>query len=186
MIPNKTTVVRPLSSEAINNIKQELQGVSWTLHHDSSTYLRGGALRFGETSWIVKYTEYLEIIEDNSSMFVASEIIANSFLEPGEILGRRYWHRLHPGNIIEKHDDSDLGFTKHILNRYQIFLDIPDGFEIFCDNEYKIAKDFENSVADFNLLLPHAYKNSSSETVYLMVFDVFSENNKPHRTLTQP
>lgn len=182
MIPDKTTVVRHLSSDTISKIKQELQNVSWTLHHDSATYLKGGALRFGETSWINKYTEYLEPIEDNSAGFPESEIITHSFLKPGEILGRRYWHRLNPGDIIEKHDDSDLGFSKHILNRYQVFLDIPKEFLIFCDNEYKDSGKFQNSVVDFNLLKPHAYKNYSSETVYLMVFDVFSERNKPRRS----
>lgn len=179
MIPEKTTVVRLLDNHTVEKLKEELSKVSWTEHHDSEKYKRGGALRFGETSWIMKCTEWLYPLISNEDKFPESKKIAESFLGENHILGRQYWHRLNPGDIIELHDDSKLGFSEKILKRYQVFLDMPEGFTVFCDNEDKDPRSFMNAIVDFNLFAPHAYANNSKETVYLMVFDIFDKNNLP-------
>lgn len=179
MIPTLSTVVHQIDAETNRKLKQELTAASWTLHHDSERYLKGGALRFGESSWLIKTNDWLMVMENNCKMFTESFNLASKFLKDNQKFGRMYWHKLRPGDRIELHDDSAHAFSKYIQHRYQVFLDLDEGFEIFCDNEVKDTKKFSNAVVDFNLLAPHAYKNNSSKPVYLMVFDIFDKDFLP-------
>ena len=72
-----------------------------------------------------------------------------------------------------EHTDSVLKFVEdgQLDTRYQIYLDCPDNL-IVIDGVERNAKEFENSIVDFDLRMPHSYRNSGNTDWYFFVFDV--------------
>jgi hypothetical protein len=90
-----------------------------------------------------------------------------------KVIARCYWHKLLPGDTIRRHDDTEPGFVQRneLYARYQIYLDCPDN-SVVIDNANMNAKNYEYSLIDFDLRLPHSYHNRSDKPWVFIVFDV--------------
>jgi hypothetical protein len=95
-----------------------------------------------------------------------------------DAVGRAYIHRLKPNDSINKHHDDIHVKSMNILNRYHIYLDIPDNVELFFDDEnVENPLQFKNTLVDFALSRLHYYKNWSNQNWYFIVFDKIEKNH---------
>lgn len=166
-------VIRKLTQNEINDLKSELMlhEQLWAHHIPEALKERLTSLRDGRSIHL-KF-DIMEGINTNhwSKFPVATEIIRS--IADDKPVGRTYWHRLLPGDGIEKHTDENIYRMHGIDTRYQIYLDIPTDSLLFMDNTIQTDKNkFSNSIINFNLRKPHAYKNYSNTTWYFLVFDV--------------
>ena len=142
------------------DIKSEILSItSWEPHSTKNNT----ALVEGKTRWIVKMLDDLTIAEDNRKEF---PLISKMMNEVVTNLGRSYIHRLRPNESIRLHNDSKIGIAPFIKQRYQYFIDIPDGVVINCEGCPK-----PNEVFLFNHIVDHSYYNGSNQNFYMVVFD---------------
>lgn len=168
-----SNIIARLDTTTISQLTHEINGISdsaWSNHFEGQ-YAVNGALRHGRTCWLRRVNRHLGIELDVMDNYpVSKNIISN--LAKNSQYGRAYWHKLLPGQVIDKHDDTNLGFSEKVLHRYQIYLDIPANAEIIIDNGRKMTKDLENSILDFNMFLSHSYNNKGSTALTFMVVDI--------------
>jgi hypothetical protein len=180
---SKSTILKHLSKIESDTINHEWTSINegWDSHAKSRNifYNSSGPLRHGKTLWIYKVDNLIRCVENRWNQISKTYEIIKYLYEEYQYcinkkngIGRAYIHRLEPGQSIDRHDDRKMQFVTNVLHRYQLFLNIPTGFEIFMDNRYHNSSDYSNTIIDFNLRLPHEYNNNSNQTVMFMVFDV--------------
>ena len=166
----KTTIIRPVTSEEQQQLRDELSKNNdlWEPHGsgkhitalDDGLSIHLNSVLYGkfEHSWFDRFPLTHNILKS-----VAGE----------RTIARTYWHKLECGDTIFAHDDRPLYEVVHdrLDNRYQIYLDCPDN-EITIDCQSVNAKTFENSVVNLGLLKTHSYVNNSSAPWLFLVFDV--------------
>ena len=164
-------LIKKLSSIEISYLREELEANNslWAQHFPD---LNLTALKEGKSIHLQWCDKNLIVTRDLWDLFPKTKNLLQSIV--GEnTLGRVYWHRLLPGETINPHCDSSLTFvqTGQLLHRYQIYLDIDNDVEIFFADKLIDTTRINNSVIDFPLKTIHYYKNKSSSTLYLLVFD---------------
>lgn len=135
-------------------------------HSSSIDYSKVGALREGSTIWLI---DEAEVIYHQDKFQIIRKImkeISDSYNFPN--FGRVYIHRLAPGNAIPLHTDSNRPYY-NLINRYHIYLDIPQGLEILHAG-YTIEED---SIMLFNHKGFHKYTNKSNQNAFFIVFDLY-------------
>jgi hypothetical protein len=170
-----TKILRNLTDSEILKLKSDLLKVYhlWADHNPGGiTALDSGKsihLHSCDNDLMFRFSILEESIPDTYD--IISSIVDINYL------GRVYWHRLMQNDIIKFHTDSDISFVanKKLEHRYQIYLECPYESVLIIDNRFRLAKDFENTVVDFNLIKPHYYNNMSSTTWYFLVFDALNE-----------
>jgi hypothetical protein len=175
----KTTILKyiesPLLEEINTEIANNLNNEHWDVHH-SSDYKNWGPGRHGQTFWLNFVKNDLTFQYEYQSYFPNTMNIIKLFAQ-SDNLGRTYWHRLSKGKMIEKHADIGAYFSK-LRNRYQIYLDTPDDFELMVDGEFQSPVPYKNCFVDFNLSLPHYYKNNNDKDFYILVIDILKPEYK--------
>lgn len=174
---NPTTILRYLTDNERQILKKELfeHDTLWDYHaRDPITGKHTTALCEGKTVY-VKNGPSVVNHRDNSSGFTKTLELLKQYSN-NKSFGRIYWHRLLPGEGISRHSDDTLAHVKtNILSsRYQIYLEIPAECQLFLDDTLQNNKLFENSIVDFQLRLPHQYKNNSNKPWYFLVFDTMN------------
>lgn len=167
-------VIRKLTSEEISALKEELMlnDHLWVDHIPTEIKVFT-ALKDGRSIHL-KFDKLKGIDTDHWSKFPHTTAIINE-ISNGKISRRTYWHRLLPGESIEKHSDRTVHYVRNneIFARYQIYLDIPENSYLFMDDMVIEDKTvFENSIINFNLRRQHEYKNNSEFPWYFLVFDI--------------
>jgi|688.fasta_scaffold82802_4 hypothetical protein len=167
-----STIYKKLSDDEIVNLKNELHRNSrWQPHSNNYIYKNKGALRDGETTWIVAKDDSLKTVFDCRENFPALFSIINKFANNN--IGRVYYHKLESGQVIHKHNDANLSFIACLKNRYQIYFDIAEGVLINLDNGIIFDNHIlSNSILDFDLKLNHYYINNSYNKLIFCVFDL--------------
>ena len=172
-----TKILRSLTVDEIFNLKQELLLIDhlWAGH---------GGPKNCPTALIHGKTVYLNTCHDDGVTFVKhcfeltpeTKKIIDSIIAPYH-LGRVYWHRLMPGDIITSHTDSEVIFVKNkiLAHRYQIYLDTDDSILLMLDGKLVPGSKYSNCLIDFDLRQMHAYRNTSSNPWYLLVFDALNQ-----------
>jgi len=170
----QSNVIRKLTVEEIYTLKQELS-LNDNLWLPHSPNLNLTALKDGKSIHIQWYDDNLNLVSSNWDKFPKTKLLLDSF-NAGNKLGRVYWHRLLPNEIIQPHNDSLIPFVSsgQLLFRYQIYLDIDQSIVIYIDGKKIDNLNIENSLIDFELRNIHYYKNSSNTSFYLLVFDIVS------------
>jgi len=170
MIEN-TTILRSLTADEISSLKQELPLIDhlWENHHTPTD------LQDGKTVYLNQCSDSLEFVKARFDLLPKTKKIIDSVIAP-HYAGRCYWHRLMPGDGIMPHTDASLGFIKEdkLEHRYQIYLDSSDDIKLMLDGKLDQGSKYSNCLVDFNLLKPHAYKNTSTEPWYILVFDALN------------
>lgn len=173
-----TKILRSLTIDEIRSLKQELLLVDhlWAGH---------GGPKDCPTALINGKTVYLHQCKDDGVTYVGEHFdlapntkkIIDSIVTPPYYLGRVYWHRLMPGDIIKPHDDSKVLFVKNKIleRRYQIYLDCNDSILLMLDGKLVPGSQYSNCLVDFDLRQMHAYRNTSSAPWYLLVFDALNQ-----------
>jgi hypothetical protein len=189
MTNKNSKIIRYLTELEINQIETEWMTLNhgWNSHALSRNkyYNNFGPLRHGKTFWIYKVDDRSQCVE-NRWKFLPNTIEVIKYLfeqynydlnnHSGFGIGRAYLHKLEPNQSIDLHDDRKMQFVVNLLHRYQLFLNVPNEFEIIMDNKKYSSEELKNSIVDFNLLLSHSYKNNSDKTVMFMVFDVMKSD----------
>ena len=165
--------IRPLSLFEISTLFGELKDNNnlWSIH-DKPEYT---ALRHGQTIWINNCTSNLKIVVDRFHLFPQTLQILQT-ISQNRTIGRCYWHKLMPGDQIERHHDRELTFVKNkqLESRCQIYFESKHQY-CFESNDTRInMKSIENSIVKFDLLQPHYYKNESDTPWIFLVFDVLN------------
>ena len=179
-----TKILRSLTTREIDCLKQELLLVDhlWEGHggpKDCPT-----ALIDGKTVYLHQCADDgLNLVRHNFDLTPETKKIIDSIVTAPYHLGRVYWHRLMPGDIIVPHHDSEVLFVKNKIleRRYQIYLDCNDSMLLMLDGKLVPGSEYSNCLVDFDLRQTHAYRNTSSEPWYLLVFDAL---NQPLQRLT--
>lgn len=169
----KTTVLEKIDQTLIDSLKKELSSATWDAHSHGKIYQEQGALRDGKSCWIYHTDEDLNLISEQIDRFPVTMSIVNRFLGDDR-MGRIYWHQLMPGDRIRRHTDVNLRFADVLKHRYQVYLDIPSGAELELDGANQNPNDFQNSIVDFCLFLPHSYINNSPLPMTFLVFDALA------------
>lgn len=94
-----------------------------------------------------------------------------------KLISRCYWHKLMPGDKIERHNDQDLPFVMNgmLAHRYQIYLDSDPKFILELNGKIVPTKPWQYSVIDFALEKTHFYHNTSNKPWIFLVFDVLHQ-----------
>ena len=165
-----TKIIRNLSIQEHGWLKSEVlrDALVWRKH----SWPGDSALKDGKTIHVKTIDNYLKLLHDQFYMFQKTHEIVVT-ISGNRTIGRCYWHRLRPGDTIMEHTDSVLTFVEdgQLDTRYQIYLDCPDNL-IVIDGVERNAKEFENSIVDFDLRMPHSYRNGGNTDWYFFVFDV--------------
>lgn len=166
-------IIEYLDLTTIVALKQELSNIpaDWWTSHFAGEYEITGALRHGKTCWLNKLDHNLIPMISRVNQFSESKKIIDKLLNKN-MLGRAYWHRLMPGDIINRHHDRNLGFSDKVLHRYQIYLDIPSNVELIIDDAVAYPANLQNCILDFNMYMPHSYANKSNSELIFMVIDI--------------
>ena len=171
----QTKILRNLTESEILELKNDLNSIDhlWEDHHQPT------ALAYGKTIYLKEgnCTPTPILKSDILEYVLNTHKIIETIVKPYYI-GRVYWHKLMPGDIISAHDDLELDFIRHKIleHRYQIYLECPDESILIDSNVVKDVKKFENTVVDFALTKTHYYNNASLTPWYFLVFDAL---NKP-------
>ena len=175
----QTKILRNLTEDEILDLKNDLNSIEhlWEDHHKPT------ALSYGKTIYLQQGDCFSTPILRSSILKRVSNTckIIESIVKPYYV-GRAYWHRLMPGDIINAHNDLQVDFVrKKILERrYQIYLECPDECILLDDKKHRNVKEIENTVVDFALTKSHYYNNASLTPWYFLVFDAL---NKPLQIL---
>jgi hypothetical protein len=174
---DKSTVVRKLTVNEISSLKKELivSDHLWN-HHLPVNKKFLTALKDGRSIHL-RYDRLKDIDTNQWNKFPHSVEIINEIAN-GQSVERTFWHRLLPGEVINRHHDKNVHYVKDgkIFARYQIYLDIPTDSYIFMDDSLvEDASVFSNSVINFNLRKYHEYRNNSNDPWYFLVFDVMKD-----------
>jgi hypothetical protein len=174
----KTQVIRKLSLSEQLTIEKEIAAidcVNWIKHFKVKIKLLD--LVDGESihlNWPAK-NEFQQMPERPELTPKTFEILCNH-VSP-RLLGRAYIHRLKPGDKINLHNDRVSVQQLNILNRYQIYLNIPRPASLMFENQLvKNLDNFENSLVDFALEKNHSYHNLSDQNWYFIVFDAIANH----------
>ena len=182
MIPDTSSVVRPLSEVEISSLKKELDNNYglWMQHPMNRTALDDGLLII--INWVTLIGEYYQLqwsfVEKFPETWKILESIAN-----GSQFGKVYWHRLDPGINAKPHIDFNNPYIRRgdTYKRYNILLDIPEGVELVFDGlKEPIAdtKSLEYTLYDMAANKIHAVYNKSNKPFYAMVVDVLNPEVK--------
>jgi len=170
----QSRVVRKLTKDEITDLISEIKlDPKWVKHYDGVT-----ALQDGTTLYLQQFNqEATKLIFSNFKKYPKTHAIIKNIAGDAP-LGRCYWHKLMPGDKINRHDDLD---QLHVINgslanRYQIYLKGDDNFLLEMDNAVKSSKDLEFSVVDFALTNTHFYQNNSNQPWVFLVFDVLHKS----------
>lgn len=169
MYEEHSVKIRNLTPEEIAGFYQEARGiVHWTKHAEKNET----ALGEGDTlhvNWIAnkrKPPSSIDFLVPYTMEFVRKEF-------GGLQMGRCYWHKLAPGQQIRPHlDDLVYADDDVIVTRYQVYLDIPDEFDLIFDEKRQRTDQWARSLVGFCYNKMHAYKNRSQEDFYILVFDI--------------
>jgi hypothetical protein len=184
----QSTVFGYLTSEIISNLNQELlnnkNNPLWGGHVPENSlkykqYSNNGPLRHGKTVWLEHmWTSLVWNFGDIKNFPETNKIIHE--LAGTCDYGRCYWHTLPPGAEIDKHQDTaDIpSYFDFVKARYQIYLDIPEEAIIIIDDKIWGAKTLKNCILDFNMTLPHYYKNNSNRDFTFAVIDILNPDCK--------
>jgi len=181
----KSVPVKNITDEEKQILLDELnQDFHWDFHSPGNT----GNLKDGRTVYIRQVgsllTHRLHYKHGLPEKFPKTLSLLEKWF-PNRYFGKVYWHRLLPGDKIEPHDDTPVGYVRvgKLEARYQIYLDIPDGMIIHADNNQLINNGaWNNTLVKFELSLSHAYHNTSDKPVFLFVFDVMKEGVIVHES----
>lgn len=167
-----SVIIRKLSANEITDILEELNNADglWVGHQLPT------ALKYGKTIYLQQINEQTcEIISSHVDKFPKTHRLLKSIV--GEkMLARCYWHKLMPGESIERHDDSGLPFVKNkkIAHRYQIYLNGDSNFLLELNNKNVDTFLWEYSIVDFALEKTHFYQNNSNKPWIFLVFDALN------------
>jgi len=161
--------VYKLSQQEIQDLVAEMNnfGDCWKPHTPPT------ALKYGKTIYLQQLNDILcKISFSQFDKFPKTHSILKK-IAGDEHLSRCYWHKLMPGDCIEKHDDTTLTFVKNkmLAHRYQIYLDSDPNFVMELDGNVVQTGPWEYSIVDFALEKPHFYHNTSNKPWIFMVFD---------------
>lgn len=176
-------LVKKLSQNEIQDLisERDLLNDLWEPHSLPT------ALRHGKTIYLQQIDE-AEIIKLNLKLSLSrldkcpkTKIILQKIAGNG-LISRCYWHKLMPGDKIERHNDRDLIFVMNgvLAHRYQIYLDSDPRFVLELDGKIVPTKPWENTVIDFALEKMHFYHNTSDKPWTFLVFDVLHNNLSPN------
>ena len=172
----QTKILRKLTEDEILELKNDLNIIDhlWEDHHGVGT-----SLAYGKTIYLQQGNCSPTPILKNSILKHVSNTckIIESIVKPYYV-GRVYWHRLMPGDIISAHNDLWVDFVRNKIleRRYQIYLECPDECIFLDDKKHRNVKEIENTIVDFALTKTHYYNNTSLTPWYFLVFDAL---NKP-------
>lgn len=176
MFPKTTSIICSLNKEEIKNLTLEiLEADIWKPH---SFYFKQTSLKDGlscHVKWIDDNSSSLKETINNTEKFPQTmKFIQSKF--PNEKIGRIFWHKLIPGDIISLHHDGMRNFCKKniISGRYHVYLNFPKNFSLMFDGEFVNHKNYENSLVNFNPTKLHYYKNTGDLPIYFLVFDTIS------------
>jgi hypothetical protein len=165
-----TRLIRKLTSDEIQFLQEELRNNDslWTTHSSLMTT----ALKDGTSIHVNFVSNDLYYRYSNFHLFPRTHEMLQEIAE-NKVIARCYWHKLLPGDTIRHHDDTDPGFVKRneLYARYQIYLDCSNKSAVI-DNAAINISDYEYSLVDFDLRLPHSYRNGSDSHWVFLVFDV--------------
>lgn len=168
-------IIHRFDKTFLNLLKNEINVIKhsnlWTNHFEGQ-YAKTGALRYGKTFWLRKIDHNMNLLLDRCIDWPESNKIIKTYSQNNS-WGRSYWHWLKPGDSIDRHHDKNLGFSDKVLHRYQVYLDVPLGCEIWIDEGKFDSRTLGNCVLNFNMYYEHYYKNNSDQDLIFMVFDVF-------------
>ena len=188
---HQSTVFKYLTPEIISSLNQDLfnnkNNPLWGNHVAEKTlmynwYSTNGPLRHGKTIWLEHVwharTSLAWIFGDIKNFPETEKIIRE--LAGICDYGRCYWHTLPPGAEIDKHQDTaDIpSYFDFVKTRYQIYLDIPEEAIIIIDDKIWDLKTLKNCILDFNMTLPHYYKNNSNRDFTFAVIDILNPDCK--------
>jgi hypothetical protein len=170
-------VVRKLYPEEIDLLKSELlkNDDLWN-HHVPQDKKSLTALKDGRSIHL-RFDKMKGIDTDNWNRFPETVKLLETIAD-GNVINRTYWHRLLPGEVINRHNDKNVYYVKNekIFARYQIYLDIPTDSHLFMDDSLIGDADiFSNCIVNFNLRKYHEYRNNSNSPWYFLVFDVMKD-----------
>lgn len=174
MYDEHSAKIRNLTPEEIAGFYQEARGiVHWTKHAGKNET----ALNEGDTlhvNWIIDKKQETPSSVDFLVPYTM-KFIREQFGDPK--LGRCYWHKLAPGQQIKPHRDT-LGYVSDdtVLTRYQIYLDIPDDFDLIFDEEKQQPDRWARSLVGFCYKKLHSYSNRSQKDFYILVFDILEQS----------
>jgi hypothetical protein len=170
MPANQTEIIRSLTQEEQHNICTELAQI------DSSVWIKH-VLPYQKnlTALYEGLTIHLNwsnpLIPTRPELFPNTMNIIDNVLNGG-LLGRAYIHKILPKCKIRLHNDLIHAKKMNIVRRYQIYLEIPSPVTLILDNQIVAnPNDYQNSLVDFALCLPHAYENHSDQDWVFVVFD---------------
>jgi Aspartyl/Asparaginyl beta-hydroxylase len=168
-----TQIIRKITEQEQAILKDELlQNESrFELHAKN---LNHTMLRDGRSIHVNFIDDQLKLIRSRFDLFPKTHGILKDIAKDN-VIGRCYWHRLLPKERILLHVDKfDIGFLvkDQLQTRYQIYLECPSASNLILDGKTDYAPNYENSLVDFDLRLPHSYRNDSEQSWYFLVFDV--------------
>lgn len=171
MIPFNTTIIRSLTENEYTSLLIDIKqnNTKWVPHGD----VKYTALQQGRSLHLKRVEYNFKVFEENFSDYPNTMSLIKTVTD--RPLGRVYWHRLFPGDQINRHDDLVIfnSFKGRLKKRYQVYLDLTDQFRLIVDNKLvSNPAEFSRTIVDFNLLKTHYYKNNSNDPFYLLVFDV--------------
>lgn len=164
-------LIRKLTTQDISDLTEELEnnGLPWIQHVFD---LNQTQLKDGKSIHLQWCDNELAVISECWNLFPKTKDILKTVVGNNK-MGRVYWHRLLPGDSINRHTDENVPFVKsgQLKNRYQIYLDIDKSVKIFFEKRVVDVGRISNSIIKFPLKSMHYYKNNSSSIMYLLVFD---------------
>ena len=166
--------IRNLTDNEADELFSFIKDKQFVNHTADAVYQQTGPLREGLTYWIQKHEvngecARINVIDKNNSWFESFADRLKKELQYSSI-GRVYVHKLLPNTKIFKHADR---YPYHFLiDRYQIFLKIPENCEIECAQSNEITS---NCIFKLNHLESHSYNNTSLENFYIFILDFYHE-----------
>jgi hypothetical protein len=187
MIPDTSSVVRPLSEGEISALKKELDNNYglWMKHPMNQTALNNGVSII--INWVTLIRDCYQLQWTFREKFPETWSILESIAD-GRQFGKIYWHRLDPGINARPHSDFTNPYIRRgdAYKRYNILLDIPQGVELVFDGlKEPIAdtKPLEYTLYDMAANKIHAAYNKSNKPFYAMIVDVLTPEVKVYNDL---
>lgn len=144
----------------------------WRKHIPPTSLQEGSTIYIQHFDAVTNTTNSTKFNECPNTYAILQRIAGN------ESIKRCYWHKLMPGDKINRHDDTDLPFVMDgkLSHRYQIYLDSDPNFILELDNKIVPTAQWEYSIIDFALEKTHFYHNKSNKPWMFLVFDTFHNN----------
>lgn len=164
------SLIRRVSEEDAQTMLGEISKIPefFGNHYKGNLAYKDSALKDGKSVWIHDAKHDDAFLMDDKLPFLTSYIRDSAKLLDSNKFGRAYVYNLEPGLEIFEHVDTQDYYKK--TKRYHIYFTIPDGVSIkhFGDTIES------NTLIFFNPMLPHAYKNDSTEPLIFVVFDTYN------------